>query len=154
MRLYLVQHGESLSKEADASRGLSAKGRQDVQKVSQFLQRLGLSVKSVWHSGKARALQTAEIMVQAAKPDAVIIHREGLAPNDPVEPLISQLEEMTEDLIIVGHLPFMGKLASALVAGSEAADAVAFQQGGVICLERDTSSAWRVRWMVIPEILL
>jgi phosphohistidine phosphatase len=54
--------------------------------------------------------------------------------------------------MIVGHLPFMEKLASLLVAGSEDADIVAFQMGGVVCLERDDVGVWRVRWMVTPDM--
>lgn len=153
MRLYLVQHGESLSKDADPTRGLSGKGSSDVEKVSRFVQRLDLSVEAVWHSGKARALQTAEILAKAVNSSEGVIQREGLAPMDPVQPVCSLLHDMTEDLMIVGHLPFMGKLTSALVVGSDSADAVAFRQGGMVCVERDTSDVWRVRWLIIPEIL-
>ena len=57
-----------------------------------------------------------------------------------------------DDVMIVGHMPFIGKLASALIAGDESADIIAFQQGGVVCLERDEDNIWRVKWMIIKEL--
>ncbi len=65
--------------------------------------------------------------------------------------------------MVVGHLPFMGRLVSHLVAGSEDADVVAFQPGTVACLERadgedaedgeDGEGDWAVAWMVWPGLL-
>jgi len=153
MRLYLVQHAESKPEAEDPSRGLTEKGEADVKKVAAFLKPLGLNVAAIWHSGKTRAAQTAEILAQAVSATQGIIKRDGLAPLDPVQPIQEEVSRSSEDLLVVGHLPFMGKLASALAAGSESADAVAFQQGGVVCLERDDKGAWRVRWAVTPEVV-
>ncbi len=56
--------------------------------------------------------------------------------------------------MVVGHLPFMGRLASRLVAGSEEANVAAFQPGTVACLERaDDGGGWALAWMVRPELL-
>ncbi len=153
MKLYLVQHGESQSKDIDPARGLTDKGRRDVEKVGYFLKPLGIVVSAVRHSGKTRAIQTAEILAQSLSVTQGVMQQEGLAPLDPVEPVANQLSTMSEDLMLVGHLPFMGHLASSLVAGAESADAVAFQQGGVVCLETHEKSGWRVRWMITPDLL-
>ena len=82
-----------------------------------------------------------------------VAQHDGLKPNDAIGPVEDELIEANEDLMIVGHLPFLSKLASALVANSESADVIRFQQGGVVCLERNEDLAWSVRWMVIPELL-
>jgi len=50
-------------------------------------------------------------------------------------------------------MPFVSRLASALVTGSEKAEAMRFRQGGVVCLGRGEDGKWAVEWMVIPEIL-
>lgn len=157
MRLYLVQHGEAKPKQQDPQRHLTEKGLRDVRKAADFIRPLGLSVDAVWHSGKARAARTAEILASVITVSQGALQREGLAPNDPVGVTAKELSSFDEDLMIVGHMPFLGKLASALVAGDESADesadVVAFQQGGIICLERDEGGAWRLGWMVIPELL-
>jgi phosphohistidine phosphatase len=55
MRLYLVQHGEAVSKDIDPDRPLTAAGRQDIELLASFLWRHRVSVSRIIHSGKARA---------------------------------------------------------------------------------------------------
>jgi phosphohistidine phosphatase len=153
MRIYLVQHGEAEPQDVDPDRHLTAKGARDVRKVAAFLEPLGLRLGVIWHSGKARAAQTADILGGAVAAAGGIVEREGLAPNDPVGPVRKALESATEDLMIVGHLPFLSRLASALLVDSEEAQVVAFQNGGVVCVERGGDGACSLRWMVTPELL-
>jgi phosphohistidine phosphatase SixA len=40
-----------------------------------------------------------------------------------------------------------------LITGDEEVPVVSFQQGGVVCLERDEKGHWSVAWMVVPEII-
>jgi len=65
MRVYLMQHGESKSEEKDPQRRLTDKGIGEVQTVVDFLRPLKLAVDAVWHSGKARAQQTGELLAEA-----------------------------------------------------------------------------------------
>lgn len=154
MRLYLAQHGQAAPKDVDPDRPLTEAGRRDVEKVSAFLKPLAPRVGAIVHSGKTRAAETAETLSSAFEADSGPLSREGLGPNDPVEPLRQELEGAEEDLVIVGHLPFLAKLASALLAGSESSDVVAFRQGGIICIERGEDDIWRVLWMVSPGVLV
>ena len=55
--------------------------------------------------------------------------------------------------MIVGHLPFLGKLASELLAGDESAEVVAFRNSGIACLGSDSSRTWKLEWMVTPDII-
>jgi phosphohistidine phosphatase len=152
MRLYLVQHGEARSESEDPERNLTGKGTRDVEKVAAFLKPLSLSVPEVRHSGKARAARTAEILAAAVGAGEVAA-RDGLAPNDSVAPARKEVEAADRDLMIVGHLPFMEKLVSLLVAGSDSVRAVAFRQGGVVCLDRAEDGSWAVLWAVTPDLL-
>jgi len=113
----------------------------------------GMGPLPIHHSGKTRARQTAEIIAPYLRPECQVQERDKLSPNDPVQGLAKELSEMTSDLMIVGHLPFLGKLASTLIAGSEAKNLVAFRQGGVVCLQRSEEKAWQVAWMVTPDLL-
>jgi phosphohistidine phosphatase len=152
MRLYLVQHGEARPKTEDPERNLTEKGARDVERMAAFIEPLALSVPRVLHSGKPRATRTAEILA-AAVGARDIAAGEGLAPNDDVRAVRSEVEAADRDLMLVGHIPFVEKLASLLVAGSESARVVAFRQGGVVCIERADDSSWAVLWAVTPEIL-
>ena len=152
-RLYLIQHGEAEAKGADPERHLTEKGIFDAEKMAAFLKPLDLRVDTVWHSGKARAIETIEIIKQALTAAQGIIQHEGLAWDDPVGPIKEAIEQSAQNLMIVGHMPFLGKLASALTSDSDANNVVAFRNGGVVCLERGEDAKWSVLWVVIPELL-
>ena len=153
MRVYLMQHGKPVSKEEDPGRPLSDKGKDEVGRMSEFLWRSGVKVQEAFHSGKTRARQTAEIMVSQLNPNVKAQERAGLSPLDDVRDIASQIKDTDNDLLIAGHLPHLGKLASLLIAGDEAVPVVSFQQGGVVCLEKDEKGHWSVAWMVVPEII-
>jgi phosphohistidine phosphatase len=155
MRIYLVQHGEAASEEVDPRRSLTEKGVKDVEKVASFVKPLRLRVDSIWHSGKTRAVQTADILATSIILNRHLLQRSGLAPNDPVGPIVEELASFHEDLMIVGHLPFLSRLASALAAGDESREIVAFRQGGMVCLGKEAAggSRWKIEWMVVPDLL-
>ena len=153
MNLYLVQHGEAVPEEADPSRPLTSKGSQDVQKAAAFLKPILTGPISIFHSGKLRALQTAGIIAGFLGPGCQVQQEENLSPGDPVQPWVEKIKEETTDLMIVGQLPFLGKLASSLLTGSESKNPLAFRQGGVVCLQRKEGRPWQVDWMIIPDIL-
>jgi len=153
MKLYLVQHGEALSDEVDPARPLSDAGREDVRNMAAFLAARPLALARVAHSGKLRARQTAEILAAALAPGRPVEPRAGLNPNDPPEDLARELAKWNEDVMVVGHLPFMGRLAALLVSGEQHGDLVAYRPGSVVCLERDSGDGWTVAWMLRPELL-
>ena len=54
---------------------------------------------------------------------------------------------------IVGHLPFLDKLASLMVTGDENAGVIAFQYAGVVRLvPKREGDGYRVRWVLAPEL--
>jgi phosphohistidine phosphatase len=154
MHLYLIQHGQAASREQDPDRPLTQEGRAETQKVARFLQSLGLAVDRLWHSGKTRARQTAEIYSEAFATPAGPSERQGLSPNDDVAPVRDELAVATEDTVIVGHMPFLSRLASLLLTGYENTDVVRFRYAGVVSLDRTPDNRWQVAWIVTPDIIL
>ena len=154
MRLYLVQHAKAEPKDVDPERPLTEEGRRDIQKVAEFIKPLDLSVDYLWHSGKTRAAQTAEVLTEVIEIRNQMAAREGLAPNDDVEAVRDEIVSAQQDIMIVGHLPFVSKLASLLLTDSESANVVAFKQGGIVCLYYSDESQWQIDWMVTPELLI
>jgi len=153
MKLYLVQHARAASKEADPDRSLTAEGRRDMQKVAAFIKPLNLAVNSLWHSGKTRARQTAEVLAKVITVENEMAARDGLAPNDDVQVIKDSIVSAGGDIMIVGHLPFMAKLASILLTNSESSYTVAFKQGGILCLSCENQNQWQIDWMITPELL-
>jgi len=78
--------------------------------------------------------------------------RDGLAPLDDVQPLADELDGATADILIVGHLPFLARLAGALLTGNADACPVAFECSTAVCLERD-DAGWYLRWALPPNLL-
>lgn len=138
MKLYLVRHGEAISPELDPEKALSPRGREEIQKIVKFLGSKSFPVSKIIHSSKARARQTAEIFKQYLAPNAVLEEVEQLGPNDSIEAIGDLIEEENEDMMIVGHLPFLQKILGFLVTGHEEHVLVNFQPGTVVCLEKDT----------------
>jgi phosphohistidine phosphatase len=155
MHVYLVQHGAAQPKDENPKRPLSDSGREDVKRMSSFLARSRVSASRVLHSGKLRALETALLMADVLGPGNVVEEAPtGISPNDPIDELFAAIDGWTEDTIIVGHLPFMSKLASKLVTGNEEETVVHFKPGSVACLERgENGGGWTVQWFVRPELL-
>jgi len=154
MTLYLVQHAQAKPKEEDSQRPLSDKGRADIRKVATFLGKRGtVQVNRTLHSGKLRARQTAEALAERLKATGSVSETDGLAPLDDPAVWAGRLAKLDEDLILVGHLPHMGKLAALLLTDDAEQPVIRFQMGGVVCLERDEEDIWSLRWMVVPELL-
>lgn len=153
MKLYLVQHGEACTKEVDPERPLTRRGVQDVDRLAAFLARAGVRVERVIHSPKLRAVQTAQRLARAVAP-AVELEESGLInPGDNPRAFDWQSESWGQDCLVVGHLPFMARLVSHLVAGDEDRPIAAFQPGSMVCLERDDAGCWQITAMIRPGLL-
>ena len=151
MALFLVQHGKSLPKEKDPDQGLSREGLAETQTMAALAAENNVQVMRIIHSGKKRALQTAEIFVKALEPEAGIIKGAGLAPLDDVTIFASTLNN-EENIMVVGHLPFMERLVSYLVTGSLEKPVIKFQNSSIVCLDtEDASDPWFIRWSLFPR---
>jgi phosphohistidine phosphatase len=119
MLLYLVQHGEAKKEEDDPQRGLTDKGSRDVARTAISAQARGVKVSIIHHSGKTRALQTAQILADHLKPGKGPSPTDALAPMDDPDVWAGRIAGMNEDVMLVGHLPYMAKLAGLLLCGDK-----------------------------------
>jgi len=154
MQLYLVQHGAAKSETEDPQRGLTEQGQRTVERLADFLIPLQLSIDRIEHSGKLRAQQTAEILAERLRPRDGIKEVRGIAPNDDVEAMRSRLQTESKNLILVGHLPYLGRLAGKLLGLKGDQDVVQFQMGGLVRLDRGEPGDWVVHWMIMPDQLV
>jgi len=153
MRAYLMQHGKPVSKEENPDKPLSAEGKNDVERMGNFLKKCGVKVEEVFHSGKSRAAQTAEITISKLNPGLKPQERGGLSPLDDVKGIANHIQKGEKNILITGHLPHLAKLTSLLVTGDESTPVAEFRQGGVVCLEKHQEGDWSIAWIVIPEII-
>lgn len=151
MALFLVQHGKSLPKEKDPDQGLSKDGFAETKALAELAVENNVQIVRIIHSGKKRALQTAEIFLQALEPEAGISKGAGLAPLDDVSEFAATLTN-EENIMVVGHLPFLERLVSFLVVGTTEKPVVKLQNSGIVCLDtEDVSDTWYIRWALYPR---
>ena len=68
----------------------------------------------------------------------------GIKPNDDVTAFAQDADVWDQDTLVVGHLPFMGRLVAHLL--------VTFRPGTVACLERDGDGNWLLQWLLRPGL--
>ncbi len=151
MKIYLVQHGEAEPKSVDPARPLTARGRADIERMAAFAARLDVAVHQIRHSGKMRAEQTAESLGRALDPPGGVAAVTGMDPKDDVRPIAEALEREAQPVMLVGHLPFLARLAGRLLVGDEEQAPVEFRYAGIVCLTNE-EGRWRVAWAVTPEM--
>lgn len=153
MRIHLVQHAEAKAEAEDPERPLTVRGAAETAWVArEAVGVLGVRPTRVFHSGRTRARQTAEIW--AALAGCGVEEAVGLGPNDDPAMWSARLEASSDDLdgaVLVGHLPHLGRLAALLVTGDAERPVVRFRQGGLVVLERH-EAGWEVATVLPPSL--
>jgi phosphohistidine phosphatase len=153
MLLYLVRHGEARKTEVDPQRGLTDKGKEDVTKVAARAGKLAIPLDQIFHSPKPRAQQTAKILAEHLKPEKGIDQADNLLPMDDPSLWALRILGMGENIMLVGHLPYMARLAGLLLCGDKDKMCVDFKAGGIVCLKRSDEGRWTVAWTMMPDML-
>lgn len=151
--IYLVQHAEAMAKDRNPDRPLTDRGEADARNMGAFLRQGGVPVDAVYHSGKLRAHQTADILSEHLTPGLAPEALDGLGATDPVAPIAERIGGWDRSVMLVSHLPLVGLIAGELVAGAEGRPPVAFHPGSAVALENNAEEGWQVAWMVRPELL-
>ncbi|MDH4128435.1 MAG: phosphohistidine phosphatase SixA [Spirochaetota bacterium] len=152
MNLYLVRHADASDAIIDSLRSLSKQGETDIKKVSNYIKNLNINVKTIYHSGKLRAEQTAIELSKNIISETGIEARNDLNPMDNVESIIEFISNETDDIMLVGHLPFMNILAASLTGKSEHDDNIQFPTACLIHLQR-LGSGWQLKLRISPNII-
>jgi len=153
MFVYLVQHAEAKSEQEDPARSLSEKGIHDIKKVASYVSQNNLKIHMIFHSPKVRAKQTAEVLSGHLKPAKGISEVDGLGPLDEPDIWAKRLIDVPEDIMLVGHLPHLYRLASLLLCGDKDKHVISFKMAGIVCLRRDDTESYALQWMLTPEII-
>ena len=151
LSLYLVQHGEAVAETVDPERPLSAAGRAVVALVATWAAQRGVAVERIRHSGKLRAEQTATIFAEKLRPRQGVSVQVGVGPNDDVRPVAKTLATESGSLMLVGHLPFLSRLAGFLLTGEGERQLLEFRYGGLIGLVREHDK-WAIRCVIPPDL--
>jgi phosphohistidine phosphatase len=152
MAFYIVQHGQSLTKDLDPEKGLSNHGIETVEKIARVAQDYGVKVAQIQHSGKKRARQTAELLAAILEPADGLQEVAGIKPMDDVAAFASRVDYSANNMV-VGHLPFLERLTSFLVIGQQRPIVFKLQNGGILCLDQiENSDSPAIKWALMPQV--
>jgi phosphohistidine phosphatase len=150
-RLYVLQHGDAVSREEDAERPLSSIGRRDIERIAEHLAEKDALIQRIVHSGKLRAEQTAKIISGKLAPDVVLEVVEGISPNDDPKKFIEDIGGVEDTILVASHMPFVSNLCSTLLTGKPNAQ-FSFTPGTIACVGY-AGGQWSLMYMIRPEVL-
>lgn len=116
MKLYLIRHGAAeAGAPNDASRNLSVRGESQAIGAANWLAGNIKGPVSIWASPYLRTQQTAAPIAKAL--GANVVSHECLQPEMTPQKVVDELCREQQDIVLVTHLPLVGRLASLLIGG-------------------------------------
>ena len=122
MNLFLLRHAEAVPEaSSDAERPLTERGAKQARTVGRFCRNHEILPELVLSSPLVRALETARIVACALDLAERLKIEDFLKPGMNIESAISLLEKYGDrtSVMIVGHEPDLGELASALLGSNK-----------------------------------
>jgi phosphohistidine phosphatase len=162
MNIHLLRHGIAapLAEEndfRDEKRRLTPEGELKLRRAAQGLKLLQVSFDLIVSSPLIRAKETAEIVAEVIKYKPAIDIWDELEPEGTAESVCSRLRPHLEkgSLLLVGHQPSIGVLASYLLTGSSSRS-LPFKKGSIFSLEMTElppASIGNLNWMLSSRML-
>jgi phosphohistidine phosphatase len=161
LMLYVMRHGiaEEGSRDlSDADRALTDEGIRKTTQVADGLKALGLRIDAVISSPLRRAAETARIVGNVLVPDAEVELTPVLAAGSAAERIAGGLRppKRAAAILLVGHQPDLGELASYLLTGSAHTAPLPFKKAGVAAIEVDglpPKTTGLLHWFATPALL-
>jgi phosphohistidine phosphatase len=160
MNLYILRHGIAVEHGAagyknDDERPLTSKGERKVWLIADAMKALELSFDVILSSPLVRARETAEIVAEALKAKKRMELTDTLAPQESAKPLVEYLHKQgaLDDVLLVGHEPFLSRLISLLVSG-DSETSVLLKKGGFCKLateELKQGKCATLEWLLTPR---
>ena len=154
MQLILIRHGKAdLEFTNDNERELTLRGKMQVERLANWLRQYELNDPQMWHSGKLRAFQTAEVVREKTGWFCQLRPMDELRPEAKVEPIVEMIRNEDRDLVIVSHMPLLSEITAELLGHGPGKVFWEFGTAGALVLQRDGFQDWIVQGFVRPSML-
>jgi phosphohistidine phosphatase len=157
--LFILRHGLAVEPGTagyakDADRPLTAEGKAKLREIAAAMEKLGLDFDIILSSPYKRARQTAEIVAEEL--EKKVQFSETLTPQGQVKTLIDFLNRLrppAQNVLLVGHEPYLSELISLLISGERHASVV-MKKGGLAKLSVESLKPGRcaaLQWLLTPK---
>lgn len=165
MNLFLLRHGIAVERDPksfpdDSRRPLTLKGEERLRLIVGAMRAMELSFDRIVSSPYRRASQTAEIVATALDRRKALEFHDELTPEGDPKGLIrylSRLDQAPENVLLVGHEPYLSLLISRLISG-EATAGILMKKGGLAKLEVQTQlrhgRCAALAWLLAPRQMM
>jgi len=123
MNLFFLRHAKACPRgpkfRPDSKRPLTREGERTMREAVRGIQRLDLAFDLILASPYLRALRTAEILAEAFDSKKLFVTNYLAADADPRQ-VVAEINEnfgTLENIVLVGHEPFLSGLISTLLTG-------------------------------------
>jgi phosphohistidine phosphatase len=161
MNIFLLRHGIAVEVgtpgyEKDSSRPLTSEGKHKLLKIAKAMKQLDLSFELIVSSPFVRAQETAKIVARAFGLRERLEIADCLVPDgDKLKliELLKRLDPAPNDILLVGHEPFLSELATLLISG-QSTSLLEMKKGGLckLAVERlRHSRCAKLEWLLTPR---
>ena len=133
MKLWIARHGEADADGSDDLRALTRRGSDAIDELARAAAARGWRPAIIRHSGKRRAVETARILNKHLGGALVAEALKLLLPDSDPDALLTWIDEQSQDLLLVSHLPLVARIAEALDADLPGGR---FPPGTILAFER------------------
>jgi len=158
MNLFILRHGKagkSSDGTADAARTLTRSGKEEVNKVAQWMKRNDIRFDIIATSPLKRAFGTAKIIADVLGQKDRLTVWDDLAPGGDPDTVCYNASQSGEDatVLIIGHEPALSLLITRII-GTQGSGSVILAKSGLAKI-RHYSFAQRpsgeLQWLLTPE---
>jgi phosphohistidine phosphatase len=161
MNIFILRHGIAVERgtpgfDKDSERPLTPKGKRQLRKSAAGMKRMKLRFDLILSSPYERARRTAEIVAGELKLKKRLKFTDSLKYESDPEKMVGEmatLKPMPHNVLLVGHEPYLSRLASLLASGS-GDFAMDLRKGGLGKLEAESLHAGKcaqLAWLLTPK---
>jgi phosphohistidine phosphatase len=162
MELFILRHAEAVdlaevASGLDADRHLSDEGKMKLRLYAKSLKYLGVSFDLIYSSPYKRAMETAEIAAEMLDYKKGVEKCDYLLPGGDQGQLFNLLQKHIDQpsVLLVGHEPSLGLLASMLISGKKGYN-LRFKKCGLCLIEINEfppKGLGELIWFLTPKIM-
>ncbi|HEV2444495.1 MAG TPA: phosphohistidine phosphatase SixA [Candidatus Sulfopaludibacter sp.] len=157
MQIYLLRHGiaeEGKAGHPDSERALTGEGRDKLRRVLKRARTAGVAPSLILSSPYKRALETAEVAVEALGYGGKIVRSDALVPDASQHDTWSEIRAHKDEaaILLASHEPLMSSLAAFLL--NSPALMVDMKKAALVRIDMERAGPQPhgvLKWMLTPS---